>query len=659
MAISGSIKKAITDYDELVFSWNRTKVNTTTNTSTISWTLKIIASDDGRIASNTAKDYEVKIDGKVVSYGTNTINVSNNGTRILASGTTDIKHSDDGTKTFSVSIWQDFNITFSKQWIGRATLTGTGTLDRIPRKSNISATNANIGSASTITINRYSADATHTLTYSFGGLTGTIATKTASTSVNWTVPTSFYTKIPNAKTGTATITCETFIDGDSVGTTSTTITATAAEANCKPTLNPVITDANNATVALTGDNTKLVRYFSTATTDSNAAARNSATLKSQKTTNGSSSITTETGTFANVSNPTFSFSATDSRGYTATASKTLSMVYYIYLTCNLTVNPPTVESGDLVFTIKGNYFNSTFGATNNGLTLYYRYKINSGEYGEWTEVSGYTLKDDTYTLSGSISGLDYLNTYTIQTRAVDKLMTVDSDEKVVNTLPVFDWGEKDFNFNVNVFFPNTNTKEENIGIRSYNSDGTSISTFVPCNKDDILMLGWGNYNAGKGKTNIYGNEINLHTLQGEGNININGNVSINGNAIGGGGKTLWSGGYYMTSGHTCNLSEGINKQPNGIVLVFSPIDGGNVDSNFQCFFVPKILVSLMPSKTHFFALDCYHNFDGVSNATHNFGYKLLTINNTSIVGNAFNDDVSPATAGYKNNRFVLRYVIGV
>ena len=57
-------------------------------------------------------------------------------------------------------------------------------LDTIPRTSGVSCTNANIESNATITISRHSSAFTHTLTYQFGSLSGTIATKTSSQTDN-------------------------------------------------------------------------------------------------------------------------------------------------------------------------------------------------------------------------------------------------------------------------------------------------------------------------------------------------------------------------------------------------------------------------------------------------------------------------------------------
>ena len=59
--------------------------------------------------------------------------------------------------------------------------------------SSVTCSTADIGSAPTIQISRNSTSFTHTLTYEFGSLSGTIATKTSDTTItSWKFPTSFY-----------------------------------------------------------------------------------------------------------------------------------------------------------------------------------------------------------------------------------------------------------------------------------------------------------------------------------------------------------------------------------------------------------------------------------------------------------------------------------
>src|SRR5699024_1060713 len=121
---------------------------------------------------------------------------------------------------------------------------GTWTLTAIPRASSVSAINGDIGSATIITISRASAAFTHTVTYKFGSLTGTIAAKTGETTLSWQVPESFYGEIPNARSGTVTLTCQTYSGNTLIGTKTAAFRATASEEACRPSVSgrAVVTD---------------------------------------------------------------------------------------------------------------------------------------------------------------------------------------------------------------------------------------------------------------------------------------------------------------------------------------------------------------------------------------------------------------------------------
>ena len=119
-------------------------------------------------------------------------------------------------------------------------------------------------------------------------------------------------------------------------------------------------------------------------------------------------------------------------------------------------------------------------------------------------------------------------------------------------------------------------------------------------------------------------------------------------------KILWEGAMYMTETHSINLSEAVSKQPNGIVLVFSKYaDGAAQENNFNSFFVPKLFVTSHAGYGNAFTMMDI-NFGQVC-------HKYLYINDTYISGHANNDATGTGTSGitYANNKFVLRYVIGV
>lgn len=259
------------------------------------------------------------------------------------------------------------------------------------------------------------------------------------------MPTTFYAQIPNSKNGTGTITCQTYNGSTLIGTKTCSFVATANEAISKPTLSPTVADSNTATTALTGDSSKFIKYYSNASAATGAAARNSSTLKSQKIVCGAKSLTTASGTISAVESGFFTFSATDSRGYTTTQTINKTLIEYVKLTCSMEAGAPTT-AGVATLKISGNYFNGSFGKVANTLTVQYRYKTQGGSYGSWTTVTA-TKSGNTYSATASISGLNYLNTYVFQVRAIDKLATVNSNEQTRKTTPVFDWSKDDFNIN--------------------------------------------------------------------------------------------------------------------------------------------------------------------------------------------------------------------
>lgn len=121
-------------------------------------------------------------------------------------------------------------------------------------------------------------------------------------------------------------------------------------------------------------------------------------------------------------------------------------------------------------------------------------------------------------------------------------------------------------------------------------------------------------------------------------------------------KILWgenlTSGMYMTADNTITLAEAVSAQRHGIVLVFCAYNGTeDTNYNWQSFFVPKQLVAISTS-VHAFTLN-------LGKFTY-IGTKYLYINDTSISGHADNSLIGSANGiTYANNKFVLRYVIGV
>lgn len=219
--------------------------------------------------------------------------------------------------------------------------------------------------------------------------------------------------------------------------------------NGNPTLNPTVVDTNSTTVALTGDNTKLIKYFSNVQWAHNAAAIKKASVSQYIMSNGGTSYNTPSGTINGVQNNSFAFTVKDSRGNITSQSLTRTMINYVKLTADLSVK--MTVAGEATLKCTGNYFDGSFGSQSNTLTFQYRYKELNGSYGDWVTATP-SKSGNTYSISPTISGLDYRKKYIFQFNVIDKLMNVNSAEISARALPVFDWSEEDFNFNVPVTF---------------------------------------------------------------------------------------------------------------------------------------------------------------------------------------------------------------
>lgn len=229
--------------------------------------------------------------------------------------------------------------------------------------------------------------------------------------------------------------------------------------NYTPVLTPVIQDTNDVTTALTGNSSHIIKYFSKVAYDMNVTLRKGAmdVIGCYIQNGGRIEEGFTEGTFENPTSNIFYFSATDDRGYTGTASKSLStfdgeFIEYIKLTTSIKSTPISAD-GDMSFTLTGKYFNASFGAAQNKLIVQYAiYK--KGTTPSWStaaEVTPEMLDNTTYEVSFSQSGLDYTAQYVVAVKVNDLLMNSEASVSVV-AKPVFYWNANEFIFNVPVTF---------------------------------------------------------------------------------------------------------------------------------------------------------------------------------------------------------------
>lgn len=397
-----------------------------------------------------------------------------------------IGHNSDGSKTVTIKMsrLQIYNEDVGTLVLGEVSFTVD--LTTIPRASTIGASDANIGSKSTIVVTRKSTAYTHSIAYKFGNLTGYVTAeggisntevKYSTTSISWAIPTTFYEQIPNSKTGICTLTVKTYSGSTQIGDAKTdTFTVTAAQSLCAPFVSGSVVDSNSITKALTGDASKLVRYYSTAICTITATPKNSASISDKKI--GGVSVSGTTREIEKIEIDSVDFYAIDSRGYEASESVAISLIPYIILTNNPVGQRTDPTSGNAKLTVKGDYFNNSFGLEQNSISVRYRVRPVDGEYGEYS-FADVSVFENSYSASADLSGLDYRNQYEIEVVVSDSLEEVTKTAKINKGIPVCDWGESDFRFNVPVEFSSASfglepPTEAKIGQAYFrkNADGT-------------------------------------------------------------------------------------------------------------------------------------------------------------------------------------------
>lgn len=454
MALSGSLNTSTWQGTEqngaLQFSWSATQ-SIEDNTSAISWTLKGVVNESWIMAGG----FKVVIDGETVySKDTDYRIKLYNGT-VVASGTKTIAHNADGTRSFSVSV-QAGIYTFAVNVTGSKTFS----LDTIPRASTIRATDADIESTSIISIVRNSDAFTTTVSYKAAGQSSytTIWTKQKHSSYGWTVPASLYTIMVKLRKIEIELRCQTYNGDTLLGTSYGSMFATAAADKCQPEATISAKDIRSATVGLTGNNRRIIKGVSTLEATVTSKAIKSATLVDTTVTCGSqqqvSTSNPFVATFAKAESATATSATKDSRDYVTWKKDDLTLVNYITPTVNPLVERDGPTSNVVNISVSGIWFNGSFGAVTNSITAKVRSKPKSqAQYTDAYTSMAVTPSGNEYTASAQLTGLEYTNAYDVEIVVTDKVYSgsiepvITKYDEVRKGIPIFDWGENDFNVN--------------------------------------------------------------------------------------------------------------------------------------------------------------------------------------------------------------------
>ncbi len=380
--------------------------------------------------------------------GSKNLSITYNSNTEAITHTVRVYHDSYGARTVTISAAGGIAVSSMKT----TSISCTVTLDTIPRASTLSAVNAHIGGLSTVVVDRKNAAFTHSIAYRFGTESGYLKSdgsvsgaeeKLTATAINFRLPESFYGEIPNKAADTCTLTCRTYQGNTLIGTATATFTVTADPAICAPVFTATAEDIDPATTLLTGDPKVLIPGKSTVLCIVNAAAQKGATVRSI--TVGGMEATDSRRVLEKPTDCRIPVAVTDSRGYRTETVLTPDTVPYVPLTATAQVSREDPTSDTAILTVTGKCYKGSFGAADNTLILSY-----GVAGGEPVEVPVDMGEDMTYSVSLPVEDLAYTQAHSLTVTVGDTLSEITKDLTVQKGIPVFDWGENDFQFHVPV-----------------------------------------------------------------------------------------------------------------------------------------------------------------------------------------------------------------
>lgn len=682
MALSGSVNtNSWVDSDDgetryYTLSWTATQ-SVANNTSTISWTLKAAGTQTGWVAERTLN---ASIAGTTVHSKTARVERYPG---VIASGTlSPLKHDSVGAKSFTVTInaavyGSTVNCKASK----------TFTLDTIPRKSTLSVANGTLGTSQTLTVTRQSTSFTHsikavcgssTLYIKADGSTSTSEVKHTDCSIPFVPPVAWSSQNTTGTSVTVKYTITTYNGSTNIGSNSYTKTC-SIPASVKPSCKVTVTDPTAADECgrLLKGISKLKVVITPTPAYGSAIASYKTTVNGSTYTSSSftTGVLTSSGTFNIVS------TVTDKRG--RSESVTTSITVDDYFAPKITGLKVKRCNEDGTENDQGKYVKVTFSGAVEPLVDNFNSCEYSLEYKKSSETTYTPINvsslDTTYEVTDAsyIFEADTGSSYDIKLSISDEFNTTTSTTVASTAFSIIHWLASGLGIAFGKIAELTNVMD--IGFQTRFMGGI-LHPVIKANTDLNDVLTPNTYVGANVADYTYGNcpiDTGTFTLEvvgagEEGQVKQRITtcrktdsrayerfyyqstwgewVCVSDYA----GTLLASPGMYMTAGHNITFSEPVSKQQNGIVLVFSEYYDGEVkNQTFSSHFIPKKLVAQHSGTGHCFWL-------ANSNMAY-VGTKYLYIYDDHVTGHDSNDLTGAVTCGITcaNNRFVLRYVIGV
>lgn len=600
MALSGTFYGTTgNEYIRPKIVWKATQ-SVSGNYSTVTATLYYSRTNSGYTTKGTGS-FSLTINGNKAS-ASKAVTITYNSNTVAITHKVQVAHNANGSKSITISATGSISGTT----LSSTSISDTVTLDTIPRATTptLSSSSVNMGSSVTISTPRASSSFTHDLAYKFAGSDWKSIATGVGTSYTWTVP-NLSSSIPNATSGTMSIRCITKNGSTTIGTKTVNMTIkTPSSTGYVPTISSVSVTEN--TSGLAAQFGAFIQNKSRLRVVISAAGAAGSTIKSYSTTfqgetyTGSSFTTdvlSKSGTHNMVT------TVTDSRGRTVKKTTAVTVLAY---------SKPKIKE------MAADRFNEDVEMDPSGDKVIVTFDYSAPSLRGSSSYAGNTL-DIKVSYKRSTS-----NTWETGQNIEDAVLTQ------AQTVTIDDTLSADYQYDVM------------LELTDYFGAKTSAVVVVP-SAEVIMDIKANGKGIAFGKTAEhdgidFGWPVVNHLLW-DGNVS-----SITQGSV-------------MNENQTIPLSEAISAQPTGAVFAWSYYDTENnrtENYNWRFFFIPKAHV-LRNNGTGVYMSDAYLGFR-----------KYLYISDTSVKGHGNNDNSTAADSDFKpngitvdNNKYVLRYVVGV